>query len=162
MEASLSCHKTAYVKFGASIDFEVRAMHTGYVSAVFKYMDSSNYYSFEIGGGDDVSSRYYQFRKKVNGTYKLLKRYATQRELPNVTFFGYEVNVWYRIRVLIKGSTFYFYLSIVNSSSMVFLFKITDTSFNEGKVCFGSYNTEVAIGNIDVKPILLDYSKHKI
>ncbi len=158
-ESSKCILRNIEVHSRAIIDYQFRASMPGYVGCIFKYKDDSNFYSFEVGGGDDITKRFFQLRKKVNGTYSVIKRINTDKDIPSVPFFGYELATWYAVQIIIKDNEIAVYVALLGTTSKLLLFKVDDNSLPWGMVGFSTFNTEAAFDEIFVRPIPLPHCK---
>jgi len=152
-EPTMAILKNIFVKKRASIDFQFYAKENGYVAIIFKFVDFFNYYIFEIGGGDDITKRYFQLRKKIDGSFSIIKRISSEEELPNVPFFGYEKNTWHHVRIILRNDLILVLASILDTSSLVKILEEKDGTIPSGRVGFATYKTQAAFSEIQIKPL---------
>ena len=156
-EPTISYLKNVYVKEQAIIDYQFRASGTGYVSCVFKYKDCNNYYTFEMGGGDNVDARFFEIRKKQDGHFTSIKKFSTQKEIEYLPFFGYETNTWYAVSIEIKYNNIKVFVSILGITAKMIVFNLDDNTLPFGYVGFGTYGTPGIFSEIFVRPFPIPY-----
>jgi hypothetical protein len=149
----MSILRSCHVKERSIIDYQFRASSTGYVGAVFKYKDSSNYYTFEVGGGDDISKRFFQIRKKLDGQFSIVKRISTNKEVEQLPFFGYERNTWYAVSIELLYDEIKVFISLVGVTAKMQLMKVKENSIAFGRAGFSTCQTEAAFSEIYIRPV---------
>ena len=145
--------KDVIVKKRASIDFQFYAKGNGYVGIIFKFVDYLNYYIFEIGGGDDITKRFFQLRKKVDGSFSIIKRVNSGEELSNLPFFGYEKNTWHHVKLILRNDFIVVLAALLNTTSLVKIIEEKDGTIPSGRVGFATHQTQAAFSEIQVRPL---------
>ena len=140
------------------INFQFRAEDDGYVGLAFKYMDENNYYTFEMGCGDDMRKRFFQIRRKLDSSWSVLKRFNTNDEINQLPFFGCEINSWYAISVEIKSCQATVYASILGVTAVMEVMRINDCSISTGRIGLATAGTRVSFAEISIRPIPIPYS----
>jgi hypothetical protein len=153
-EGTMLIRKNKILNKNGSFDVEFRAEYQGVVGIIFKYKDENNYYTFEIGGGDDISKRFFQLRKKINGTFSLLKRFNSSEEISSVPFFGYEVNNWYSITILVKNDEIAVSGALIGTTAKSLILLVKDDSIPRGALGYSTNGTTCAFSEIGLLPIL--------
>lgn len=150
--------KNVIVKKSATIEFQFRAENAGYVGVVFKYVDSNNYYTFEIGGGDDITKRFFQIRKKIDNSFSVIKRFNSNEEISSLPFFGYDLRSWYDISIELIDDNISVFASLLGTTAKMQVMKVQDSSIPTGRVGFLSNGTKVVFAEIFIRPIPVAYS----
>ena len=159
-EPTMAIIKGKIVKKSAIIDVQFLAKDAGYVGVIFKFVDNKNYYTFEIGGGDDVSKRFFQIRKKIDGFFSVIKRVNTIEELSSVPFFGYEPNNWYHIRILLQDNNISISAALLGTTILEKIMEIQDDSIISGRVGFSTHQTQAVFSEITIVPIPIPSSNY--
>jgi len=151
-EPTMAILKKTSVKKKSIIDFDFLAMKAGFVGIVFKYINERNYYTFEIGGGDDVSKRFFQLRKKVDGAYSIIQRYNSPEEISSVPFFGYQLKTWYHVKVVLNNDQIVVMASLIGTTTLRKIMDVKDSAISAGRVGFSTYQTQALFSEILITP----------
>ncbi len=151
--------KSVMVKKRAIIDYQFRSSYDGVIGCIFKFKDINNYYTFEVGGGDDMSKRFLQLRKKVDGNFNLIKKYNSNEDISSLPFFGYERNAWVMVEITIKYDEINIVMALSGTTTYNLVFKENDKDLTYGKVGWSTNGTDGAFSEILIRPIPIPYSK---
>ena len=153
-EPSMLILRNKYIKRGwFSVDFAGTA--NGAIGVVLKYIDTNNYYLFEIGG-HIKENQYFQLRKKVNGIINLLKIINSNDQLKktereNTPEIGYNTNIWYCLRIIIDGPSLKFFFNRKGTPEK-FILKYRDDDIPYGLIGITTYNTKGYFDNMILRP----------
>ena len=124
------------------INYEFMAFSSGAVGCVFKFIDNSNFYLFEIGGSYNISKRFFTLRKKINGIWSTIKSFTNALSVKDVPFFGYEMNIWYTVKIEINNNSIEIYTAINDATALTKIMSVTDNQILSGRVGFTSTSTD--------------------
>jgi len=146
--------KDKYIKRGW-FSLDMAGYQNGAIGVVLKYVDTNNYYLFEIGGYLE-ENRYFELRKKTNGMMKPVMRINSNDEIePNErrksSDFGYYPYKWYSIRVLVNGPTMKFFYKKVGGHEKLVM-TVRDDDIPYGLIGLTTFNTKGVFDNLIMRP----------
>ena len=152
MDTTKAILKNVNVRKGAIIKYEFRASGTGVVGCIFKFVDNNNFYTFEIGGSYNTASRFFQIRRKLRGDWTTIKIIGTNAEISYLPFFGYEVNTWYSVEIVLSGDKILASVALMGLTQRMKVIAASDNAISIGRIGFSTYGTEAVFGEISVIP----------
>jgi hypothetical protein len=96
------------------------------------FINASNYYLFEMGGGGEEAEKFKQLRKIVNGKSEVLAR--------DDEHGGYEINAWYSITIVMINEEIRIFTAVEGWAAYeVFPEPIEDKDLKEGTIALATY-----------------------
>jgi hypothetical protein len=145
-----------------SINYEFRGNHDGIVGVVFKYKDNDNFFTFEVGGSDEMKNRFFQLRKKFEGKWSTISRFNSNQEVPYLPFFGYELGTWYGVSVQINCPFIRVSVGLIGVTKKIQIMEVEDSTLADGKMGFSISGTVAAFAEINLSPSEIPYCNIKI
>ena len=159
-DTTKSIIKDLEVKKGSVLIYEFRASHEGVVGCIFKFVDNSTFYTFEIGGSSDMTKRFFRIRRQLKGAWTTIKQINTNAEISFLPFFGYEVNTWYSVEVITEQTTMIVSIALMGLTQRMKIMTVNDDKIARGGVGFSTSGTEAVFGEITLRPPPIEYSKY--
>ncbi len=153
--------KNVRVFHATHILYDFRTKRDGFVGCIFRYLNERNYVTFEVGGGTNVKHRWFRIRKVVKGAWSTIKMITTPEQLSFLPFFGYDVNTWYSVKIIVNNSEIDIFIGLLGTTERMKIMSVTEPQLKEGRIGFSTSGTEAVFDEIFVRPPPLPYSKFK-